>query len=530
MMHAAPRNDGSGPEWIQPAVEQEGIGRYAQTLRERWWVVALCLLLTTGAAIAYVAASPKSYEAEADLLITPVPAEAESLVRLGLPSRSADPLRDVQTSARLVTTHEVATRAQDALTGVPEASGSATDLLEKIESEPVAESNLVAVTATAGDPDDAADIANAVVDALIVQRTKELRTRVNGQLDRINARLVEDPDSAQLNRRASELTILAAETDPTLQVASRAVPPDTPVAPRPVLSIAGGILAGLVLGIALAFIYQALDPTLRREDQLRRLYRLPILTRVPREARRVKQPLAAASLSPAGAEAYRTLRGTLSFSAASAAADGGGRAILVTGSSPSEGKTTTAINLASALAATGRSVILIDADLRRPAIGKALNLTPTEGVVSVLVGNVEIRDALATTSAFGQNMGVLLADYEGDWASELFALPAGRQLVDEARQLAEFVIIDSPPLADVVDALPLAEYVDQVLVVARLGTTRLSKLSRLGELLAEIGVRPVGFVLVGTARPNRGDYQYYGQKDRSLVRTDPKDPRPRVRA
>jgi len=183
--------------------------------------------------------------------------------------------------------------------------------------------------------------------------------------------------------------------------------------------------------------------------------------------------------------------------------------ILVTGSSPSEGKTTTAVNLASTLAIAGTRVILIEADLRRPAIGSALNLRAEYGVASVLLESVPLENALVPVPGLDSNLRVLLANYEGGWISELFSLPTTQNLVAEARELADYVILDTPPLADVVDALPLAEQADDVVVVARIGKTHLKKLDQLGELLADNGIKPAGIVLIGTPRPGRSSYGYY---------------------
>ena len=280
-----------------------------------------------------------------------------------------------------------------------------------------------------------------------------------------------------------------------MSVETEGDPPTRQASPRPTLSIAGGLVAGLVLGIGVAFAFQVLDPRLRREEQLRRLYRLPILARIPREPRsRTEKPLGPLELSPATSEAYRTLRGTLAVSRRASGSESHG--ILVTGSSPSEGKTTTAVNLSSSLATAGHNVILIEADLRRPGIGAALNLQSKYGVASVLVESIALQEALVTTPTFGSNLGILLADYEGGWISDLFALPAARELIAEARRLADFVIVDSPPLTDVIDALPLVDYVDDVVLVRR-GRQDQSRQARPAGRAARRARHPAGRVRRG---------------------------------
>jgi Mrp family chromosome partitioning ATPase len=155
-------------------------------------------------------------------------------------------------------------------------------------------------------------------------------------------------------------------------------------------------------------------------------------------------------------------------------------------------------------------VILIEADLRRPAIGAALGVTTKTGTGSVLLGMTDLEDALVETNAYGRYLRLLLADSSGGasgfMADQLF-LPAAGHLVEDAKALADYVIVDSPPLAEVIDALPLAQQVDEVLVVVRLGRTQLTKLQNLGELLARSDIDPVGFAVVGV--PDTGDGYYY---------------------
>jgi receptor protein-tyrosine kinase len=417
---------------------------------------------------------------------------------------SSDPTRDVETASRLVANVEVADRVKQVLNSPL----SAQKLLGKASAEPVASSNIVAVKAEAGSADEAAELANAFAREAVGELTDELHSAIDDRLPRLEARLRQGADPTAIRAQIGLMEQLQSGPSPSMTLETRADPPTSQASPRPALSIVGGLFAGLVLGIGVAFAFQVLDPRLRREEQLRRLYRLPILARIPRESRsRSDKPLGPLELSPATSEAYRTLRGTLAVSRRASGSKS--HAILVTGSSPSEGKTTTAVNLSSSLATAGHNVILIEADLRRPGIGAALGLQSKYGVASVLVESVALQEALVTTPTFGSNLGILLADYEGGWISDLFALPAARELIAEARRLADFVIVDSPPLTDVIDALPLVDYVDDVVLVAGVGRTNLAKLSQLGELLAEHGIRPAGFAVVGTPRPSRSDYHYY---------------------
>ncbi len=373
----------------------------------------------------------------------------------------------------------------------------------------MAQSNIVAVTATGDSPEQAQEIANGFAEATIEDRTDQVQIAAERLLPGVEANL-ESPSEDLRAQAATDLARLEAvlqAPDPSLRLETAADLPTVQASPRPVLTILAGMLAGAILGVAGAFAAHTLDPRLRREEQLRRLYRLPIIARIPIEKRSPREaPLGPARISPAGAEAYRTLRATLE----ARREEGDTNVVLVTGTAPSEGKSTTAVNLAASLALAGREVILIEADLRRPALAGALDVKPGKGgVVSVLLGEQKLEDALTTATGFGPSMRVLLADYSEGWIAELFSIPAARELIAEARKLAEYVIIDSPPLNLVADAVPLARGADDVLIVVRIGETRIKRISELGELLAENRVRPVGFAVVGVPRPLRGESRYY---------------------
>lgn len=496
----APRK--TDPEWLKPPAEEEGLVRLARILRERVLLVVIGVVVATGAAIAYVTTASEVYEAEAQLLVTPVSGNDPTLSSLGLIQSSSDPLRSVETAAVLVTNSEVANAVAEELDGD---ASEGRDLLKDVRAEPVAQSDLVTITAEAGEPARAQALANAFATEVVQRRTRQFRAAVSSLVESLQGRIGQSTSTvdAALASQLGTLRAMQAASTPDMRVEALAELPRSPVSPRRVLGVLGGLLAGLVLGVGVAFSRDALDPTLRREDQLRRLFRLPILTRVPRElGKPIDRPLDPGGLSLAAVEAYRTLRASLV--ASGDGATGGARSILVTGSSPSEGKTTTALNLAISLALAGNSVILIDADLRRPAIGKALKLNPKRGIVGVLIETNSLSESLTTTEAFGPNLEVLPAEHEGGWITDLLALPSARRMLDDAKRLADYVIIDSPPLAEVVDALPIARHVDDVLVVTRLGRSRTKRILQLGEMLAEHGVKPAGFALIGTERPEGG--------------------------
>jgi Mrp family chromosome partitioning ATPase/capsular polysaccharide biosynthesis protein len=492
-------------DWLQPTFEQSPARRYLQTLRERAWLVALTVAVTTLAAVAYVATAEDVYQAEADVLISPVPREDTLLSGLALLRDSADPGRDVETAARLITAPDVEQQVEDEL-----------DVQNpNVTAEPVADSNVVTITAEASNPGLARDIANGFARTAIDERTNEFHAQLDQAIRALRTRVdASDTQGGPLGDELVRLQSLRGTPDPTMRLETPAVAPGSASWPKPALSIAAGIIAGLILGVGGVFGVQLLDPRLRREEDLRSLYNLPLLARIPAErgkrGRDRHRPIPPQELSAAGIEAFRSLR----FALAAAQGDRhGASSVLVTGASPSEGKTTVAVNLAVSLALAGRKVILIDADLRRPGVSRALGEPPgLHGIVSVLLERVTLRHALVTPERFGGNLALLLAEESEEWLPDRLSLPAARKLIGEAKELAEYVIIDTPPLIEVTDALPLAQRADDVLLVARLGRSHVDRLARLGETLAHQGIRPVGLVVVGVGRPRR-EYYYRPQRE-----------------
>jgi len=505
-------------DWLQPQAEQQPLQRFIETILERIWLIVAAVAVTTGFAILYVATANKVYEADVQVIVVPVEDPDGSLSAIGLITQSNDPLRGIETAATLIETTAAGGIVVDKL-GL---NRSPSSILNDITIQPVAESDVLNITAKASTPEQAADLANGFADAAINIRTTNLHDRIDEELPMIEAQIKDLPAGVSrdtLAARASQLTLLRAGPDPNLKVVEPALPPTSASSPKPLQSVIAGGLAGLILGIGAALALQTLDPRLRREDQLRLHFRLPILARVPREGsagdrqlRRKRHqlhptdadPLRWDHLSSGAIEAYRTLRAVLTRPAKGSTS----KSILVTSPGPSEGKTTSAMSLAASLALAGKSVILIEGDLRRPAIGKSFGMTAEKGVASVLSGDATLAESLVSVPVGGYGLWLLLAEQAGEAAAELLALPAAQDLVAEAKEMAEFVIVDSPPLATVVDALPLAGSADEIVLVVRLGVSRLDRIRELGELLADVGVKPTGFALIGAPRQPRSYYSH----------------------
>ncbi len=494
----------STDSWLASRPQRADLSRYLDLLRSHWLMLVGFLLAGLVAAFAYVTVAHKTYTAEADLLVTPVSADDPNLMGLPLVRETADPTADVLTVSKIVGSPTVASLVAKRLGGSPNG------LLKEITATPVTESEIIAVQATASSPNAAARLANAFAQQTVQARTNAMHAQLATLIPSLKASMkgLTPSEAAGIASQLAVLETLRASPDPTVRVSSPAMPPSSPASPKRSLSLAAGGLGGIVIGLLAVLAMNALDPKLRDEDQLREIYDLPVLTRVPKQ-RSGKLPLTPRELTPPVAEAFRTLRAgfTVRLPESRAGDVKRGSAILITGDAAADGKTTVALNLAMSLVAAGKQVILIESDLRRPSIGHTLRVRAPRGLAEVLLGKVDLVEALVWVRAYGPQLEMLLATTADMREIDRIAPEAARQLVREARSMCDFVVIDSPPMTDVTDALPFAEEADDVLIVARVGNSQVRRMSDLGELLGRQGIVPSGVVLVGGHEP--GGYYYY---------------------
>ena len=325
---------------------------------------------------------------------------------------------------------------------------------------------------------------------------------------------------ANLLQRLKDATVSAGLRATNIHLVDSALVPTAPVRPRIAYNIAVGLLVGLVLGVTLAFIQESLDTSVKSAEELERLVAAPALAVIPLARsswRRMgggrSQPMNGAVESivlkhPTSslAESFRTLRTSILLSSAPRPP----QALLVTSAQPREGKTSTALNLALGLAQRGVPVVIVDADLRRPGISRALALSQNgAGLSSLLSGAHSLDEVLRQVEAV-PNLWVVPAGPEAPNPADLFSSPTMENLMQELRGRFEHLVVDSAPLLMVTDATILSRLVDGVILVVESGVTARRALVRAHKILESAGGRILGTVLNKWDARDEGYYSGYG--------------------
>ncbi|MFD2078612.1 non-specific protein-tyrosine kinase [Actinopolymorpha cephalotaxi] len=280
--------------------------------------------------------------------------------------------------------------------------------------------------------------------------------------------------------------------------------PDSPVAPRPVRTLALGLIAGLVLGTGLALLRELLDRTIKNTEALNAWTGAPNLGVIAHDPQAQAKPLVV-HLEPRSprSESFRQLRTNLQF----VDVDRRPKRIVVTSSVPAEGKTTTTCNLAITLAQAGRRVVLVEGDIRRPRLAEYLGIEGAVGLTSVLIGRIAAEDALQPWGDIP--LEVLASGPLPPNPSELLQSRAMELLLGDLDRRADVVLVDAPPLLPVTDASILARMADGTVLVVRHGSTTADQVDAAVGNLAKVDARLLGTVL--NMAPARGpDARTYG--------------------
>ncbi|HEY2964580.1 MAG TPA: polysaccharide biosynthesis tyrosine autokinase, partial [Pyrinomonadaceae bacterium] len=329
-----------------------------------------------------------------------------------------------------------------------------------------------------------------------------------------------------LLQRSKENDVIMASKPNNISVVDYAIAPDGPVGPNRTRTVFIAMFLALGLGVGLALLLEYLDDTVHSTDEVERLLHLPALAVIPSALGTNRRRLLAGpgalqkknghpsdnpellmnvdSRSPL-AESYRHLRTSVLLSTAGRAP----RSLLVTSSLPGEGKTTTAVNTAFSLAQTGASVVIIDADMRRPRLRSIFGLADRGGLSSILSSELSEAEVMAmVTKEEATGLNVLTAGPIPPNPAELLGSDQMRRLLATLQSQFTHVVVDSPPVSSFTDGVLISSMVDGVLLVVHGGKSSRHVVKRSRQLLQDVGAKIFGVVL-NNVNLQSHDYYYY---------------------
>jgi succinoglycan biosynthesis transport protein ExoP len=323
-----------------------------------------------------------------------------------------------------------------------------------------------------------------------------------------------------LMKKLKEAGIMAGLKSSNINIVDQAAIPVEPVEPNIPLNIALALMGGLLGGVALAFIVENVDNSIRTPQDIETYCGLPSLGVIPSVAldgknghkplarageRQLILPVTVEQRNSGSAEAFRALRTSLLLSSPGAPP----QVILVTSAMMQEGKSFTALNLAVVLAQTGQKVLLVDSDMRRPAVHKYLGLPMNNGLSACLAGTEE-PEAVTIKVEEIPGLHVVPAGHMPPYPSEMLASEAMPKLLQHWREEFRYIIVDTPPVLAVTDAVVCARIADVVVLIARSEKTGRQSLVRTRDILKKVRANIAG-VVVNDLSYNSVEYrQYYG--------------------
>jgi capsular exopolysaccharide synthesis family protein len=431
-------------------------------VRRRWVSLVTCLLLgILGGLLAYEE-TPATYQSTSRIFFN-LPSTPDVAAQAQGFQLTTELL---QSYARIATSRSAADAISQSLQGILTPS----EVQARVSATPEQQTLLLDIAATGPSPSAAQQLAAAATKNLVVQ--------------------------------ISELeSVKAVQIRP--QVVDAADASNTPISPRKKVDLGLGIALGIVGGLLAALLADSLDRRIRGTAQVTSMTGLPEIGRTPKSRALAKAPLYA--WGPEGGnlrEAFRTVRTAVQF----LRPDAPPRSILVTSAVIGEGKTTTALNLAIALAASGESVVLVDADLRRAGLSSALELDRAGGLSAAIREPAAVGDFLLPGPQ--ERLRVLSAGTLPPDPSEMLGSQNMSALVQRLTDMADIVVFDCAPVLPVTDAVTFATQVDAVLLVVRERVTVRHDIAETVRRLKTVGARPAGFILNGVSARASSGYVY----------------------
>ncbi|MBA2378194.1 MAG: polysaccharide biosynthesis tyrosine autokinase [Blastocatellia bacterium] len=328
-----------------------------------------------------------------------------------------------------------------------------------------------------------------------------------------------------LRKQQSSNDVASQGSDNNISVAAFAIPPDAPVGPRRLMTVAAALFLSTLFGFGLALFLDYLDDTITSTDEVENFLQLPALAAIPTmDSMPKKRLLLVGSKSEEDltkyeselliyadprsslAEAYRQLRTSILLSTAGHPP----KTLLVTSSLPSEGKTTTATNTAISLAQTGARVLIIDADMRRPRLHSVFNIENGDGLSTLLSSELDKDHILSVIRQDeGTKLHLLTSGPIPPNPAELIGSETMTNLLRELQNHFTHIVIDSPPITSFTDAVLIASMVDGVVLVVHSGKSSRQVVRRARQLLQDVGAKILGVVLNNVNLRSQDNYYYY---------------------
>ncbi len=516
--------------WVSE--EEIDIREYLRILRRWLWLIVLCTLIPALAAYIISAKFIKPvYKAEAVLMVEP---RASSVGALQY--------QDILAGERIARTYAEILKSRPLLENVLLKLGFPTDLPEneipfKPSVQAIRDTQLIRISVESLDPKLAADAANTLAEVFVEERAKSQAERFSTLKASLEAQVAKiDEDIAQLSERKDkvynpedaksldqqlislrdmrtrllsslyEIQLSEARYTDLITIVERAKVPERPIKPRKLLnSLISGILGGMV-AVMVAFLLEYMDTSLKNPEQVEALTGLPVLGNIfefsPNPGKKEEIYIPMEHPRSHTAESFRILRANLEF----LSVDKPVEALCITSAGPEEGKTSVALNLGIAMAQGGKKVVLVDADLRKPKVHQLLELTQSPGLSEALIAKAPVEKYL---KPWGKNLFVLTSGRLPPNPADLLASQRMGELLMELRDLADIVIVDSPPILACADTVFLGKWVDGILMVAEWGKTDRSAFVEAVERARQGGLRVLGTVLNKVKPPSKGYYYYY---------------------
>lgn len=436
---------------------------YIRILRKNWIIILVATLVGVGAAAVYSLTRTPEYESSSTIAVSTQTGGTAAELQQG--SNFAQ--TRINTYVGLVTKPIVLNPVIAQL----DLGTTAEQLAKNVAASAALNTTLITITVTDADPIAAAERANAIAASL------------TAVVPEIEPQIGEGGSPVRLTR--------VSDAQPAL----------TPSSPNVPLNLALGCLVGLALGVGFAVLRTVLDTRVRSQRDVAQVTDRPLIGAIAFDGKAKERPLIvhADPLSPR-AESFRALRTNLQF------LDMGGRSsFVVTSSIPSEGKSTTTINLAIALADAGKKVALIDTDLRKPKVAEYLGIEGGAGLTDVLIGRVRVGDVMLPWG--GRSLFVLPAGKIPPNPSELLGSQQMQTLLEVLERDFDVVLCDAPPLLPVTDAAILSKSTSGAIVTVATGRTTRHQLEYAIEALQTVGAKVAGIVM--TMVPTRGPDSYY---------------------